>query len=1403
MDNLQIKISVDGAGQAKAELLSVGNSLGQVNTSAGNAHGSVSKFGGALGLVGGAIAALGLAKLAKDFVVAADTVSGLNARLKLVTNSTKEYATAQAELEAIANRHNASYEAVVTLYSRAAQAANSYGFSQQQVLNSVEAVSAGLRLSGADAMEQASVLKQFSQALGSGVMRGEEFNAMMENGSAISAALAESLGVSIGQLRKMAEDGQLTTNVVVNALNSQLDNLKEKSASIPMTVGAAWQQLSNSLLLFSGSASEALSINSTLADGLMSVKDAVDAVRDAMPQIAESASYAAAEIGVVFNTLSRDLQTLEETTRDLRGFLIELSGFEVEGLEDLSAMQKIFLGIGYAIGVAAPMLGAFLTFVGTNFSNLGTAIKSIWNQTVDFISSGLDVISGAAGVAAGAFLNFFVNAFAGMVNATGEAFAFLGEKLKSLTSLGGIEVAGIQLFNGFEGVSLGLDGIGKSAIDAAEKIKTMANHGQESAEQLKIGLEGMSNAFTGDILKTLQDQRKIAGDQLGNDAIGISDEYFADRAAAIGATTAKLEANANALNTVGDAAGKTTPKLDGVGGAMSKAAKAAEEFFASTAASTANMLALASVYEQGAGAVAAMEEAQKAEATILKIGEQYRQQVITALAAESAARSQLEIAKSIAEYNQQNEAIKEQVAALIAGSAATAAYNAAKEAQSTLSGKNIGLLGQEANALRKVVAESQALAQIKDIVEKNRTSQQKYNDELSRLKDLYKQVATGAIDMGDSTNATLTAIQSEMDNLSGSGETMATLMEESLKRLDSAAAGMWEDMLKGGNVSLDSLKDMALKTLAEIIHAFTTKKIVANISGMINGTSGGGIGNLLSGLFGKGDAAAGSSGGGLMDNLSSLLSSGKDAITSAMGWLGGGISAGAAAVNSAITGIFGGSVGLGAGSMAAGASLATGGITGGVGAFGGAVGLGGAAGGAVGSAAGGAASAATGVTLSGVMGVALPVIGLLAGPLLGKLFQKKPSDKAAWGTVDISDSSTHDVGSMTGKKHSKENNDARDVVTAAIGDFAKFIRDDLGGELSGSMKVLIGSRDGLRLTGLDGVEQKFEDADAMIKFALDNMLNNAQGVSENIVALVNANKEELNTEGLVKYLTNLHAIETFAGTSFSTLWEEAKGESKTVWQSYKEQANAALELANEFDGSVESTEELAVALANMAGASIIAMAGIESIGEALAGAFATTRETIRQYGMTNEQKYDEIMERANDLTDQIKITIDPAEIQKMGDELNDLIKQGWDLTPDESKTGKQQEFLDYLDSVNELIQGRLDAAKAEIEDNHNTTGEVVDGKLDEAAAAAAAQAAAAALSGSAAGLSGSATALSGAAGALAGAAGAINSMVGNVTTVSSNAINAVAASAQSAISSAASAVSAAGRSAARAESSMG
>jgi tape measure domain-containing protein len=223
----------------------------------------------------------------QEIVQIADAWNMMSARLKLATAGQREYTVAQKELFAIAQRIGVPIQETATLYGKLQQAVRMLGGEQKDALTITESISQALRISGASATEAQSSLLQFGQALSAGVLRGEEFNSVVENSPRLAKALADGLNVPIGRLRKLAEEGRLTADVVVNALMSQKDKLAAEYAQLPVTVSQSFTRLSNAFGQWISRLDESTGFTEKLAKALTWLADNLDTVMKWLQRIAE------------------------------------------------------------------------------------------------------------------------------------------------------------------------------------------------------------------------------------------------------------------------------------------------------------------------------------------------------------------------------------------------------------------------------------------------------------------------------------------------------------------------------------------------------------------------------------------------------------------------------------------------------------------------------------------------------------------------------------------------------------------------------------------------------------------------------------------------------------------------------------------------------------------------------------------------------------------------------------------------------------------------------------------------------------------------------------------------------------------------------------------------------------
>jgi tape measure domain-containing protein len=248
----------EGSNRARQDLDRISNSTDSVGVSLRNAVRAGAAFAGI---------SIG-ANLVRDVSNLADSWKLIDGRIRNATSSQSAYQEASRELLKIATATNSEYEAVSTFFARTNKFIEENGGNQRDTLNLVTLVSQAAKVSGAGVQEQSSAIRQLSQALASGVLRGDEFNSVMENAPRLAQALADGLNVPIGSLRKMAEEGQLTADIVTKALLGQADKIAGEFAKIPLTTRAAVTNLATAFGDYINKSDAANAATSSLATSI-------------------------------------------------------------------------------------------------------------------------------------------------------------------------------------------------------------------------------------------------------------------------------------------------------------------------------------------------------------------------------------------------------------------------------------------------------------------------------------------------------------------------------------------------------------------------------------------------------------------------------------------------------------------------------------------------------------------------------------------------------------------------------------------------------------------------------------------------------------------------------------------------------------------------------------------------------------------------------------------------------------------------------------------------------------------------------------------------------------------------------------------------------------------------------
>ncbi|HFI1088397.1 TPA: tape measure protein [Enterobacter hormaechei] len=220
----------------------------------------------------------------------ADAWTTLNNKLANAIRPNEQLLDVTERVFNITQQTRASLDATATLYARLERGTRQYNTSAEDLAKLTTIINQGFVVSGATAQEAENAIIQLSQGIASGVLRGEEFNSVAEQGSRLMVALADSMGVGIGELRQMAAAGKLTTDVVVNGLLSQGVTIGNEFANTTTTISQALQVAGNNITKFFGE-------NSTVKTGTAIFNDAVISVSENIGALSAILTATAAVMG--------------------------------------------------------------------------------------------------------------------------------------------------------------------------------------------------------------------------------------------------------------------------------------------------------------------------------------------------------------------------------------------------------------------------------------------------------------------------------------------------------------------------------------------------------------------------------------------------------------------------------------------------------------------------------------------------------------------------------------------------------------------------------------------------------------------------------------------------------------------------------------------------------------------------------------------------------------------------------------------------------------------------------------------------------------------------------------------------------------------------------------------------
>jgi tape measure domain-containing protein len=404
--------------------------LAETDTAAQSAQKGLNTAKFAVNALIGAMAAIGVGLGVREIAETADAYTNLSARINIATSEGGNFTQAMAGVHQVALMTNTSLDATAGLFTKVNDVGKQMGMTQQQSLDLVKTINMAVQTGGGSAQASEAAIVQLTQALQSGVLRGDEFNSIMEQAPGISSALAKSLGVTTGELRKMAENGELSAEKVVKALQDQSAAIEADYAKFPTTIGNALQRISTQWQILIGSMDQANGASATVAQWLVTLADNMGIVETLLNDIGSGFVWVGDQLSFidvsVFDSLKSALSSAYDAVKDVISTLVDfgktivdilgtsltnalavLSSFTGEATaagEQVSFFERVLQGLSITFGFIAD--GATAIKIGVNllagaFFDLASAANSVmaavtWGDVSKQFAANADVMKDKA-----------------------------------------------------------------------------------------------------------------------------------------------------------------------------------------------------------------------------------------------------------------------------------------------------------------------------------------------------------------------------------------------------------------------------------------------------------------------------------------------------------------------------------------------------------------------------------------------------------------------------------------------------------------------------------------------------------------------------------------------------------------------------------------------------------------------------------------------------------------------------------------------------------------------------------------------------------------------------------------------------------------------------------------------
>ena len=432
----------------------------------------------------------------------ADKMNVMESQLKSVTQAGDSYKGVYSQVLEIANRNQTAMGSTADLYTKTARAMQPLGATTSQLMSFTDNLSRTMKAAGLSAEDQSGAILQLSQAMGSGRLQGDEFRSIMERAPTVMQALADSMGVPIGQLKKLGSEGAITSDKIFAAFQTLPESVKK--IAVPASVSGSWTVLQNNIDNYIHSADKSTGTSKIVAQGIGFMANHVDIILPILGVglVVALGAATVAMIGFAAATLANPITWIVVGIGVLIGLLVAI-GFEVKRLlpywkQTFNGMVESVKGVVDKIKQEWETLKASLSATIDGVKNaivakweamnsaIGAKVTALWNYVksqftasggnlaVMMVRIGVDVVTG--------FWN-------GLKSTWNSVTAWVTEKFNSVVSMA------------------------KQALDSHSPSRKMIKVGEDTMSGFQIGLENGS----GSVMDTMNKiALQVAGVKFGN-----------------------------------------------------------------------------------------------------------------------------------------------------------------------------------------------------------------------------------------------------------------------------------------------------------------------------------------------------------------------------------------------------------------------------------------------------------------------------------------------------------------------------------------------------------------------------------------------------------------------------------------------------------------------------------------------------------------------------------------------------------------------------------------------------------------------------------------------------------------------------------------------------------------------